>query len=117
MALKSKVLEVNWVGKWTYNCLNRDCPVCRSSMDTTLDKKNNVILGECGHGFHNKCLTEWFKQIGHIDKKCPVCFKKWKENNNTKKSNKGFSFFPELNIDNYSNEYFNMMSDDDLTNN
>lgn len=99
MPIKSKIIEVNWVAKWTYKCLNSDCPICRSSINTS-DKK--VVLGECGHGFHNDCLKEWFKQTGNYERKCPVCFKIWKENRTKNKISRGFKFFPDMNINNYN---------------
>lgn len=114
MPIKSKIMEINWVAKWTYNCLNRDCPICRSSIDTN-DKK--IVLGECGHGFHNDCLKEWFKHTGNYDRKCPVCFKIWKENKTKNKINRGFNFFPDMNINIANYEYINSLEGIDYSDN
>lgn len=75
--IKGNIKEINWVTTWQYSCLNRDCPICRTSIE--LGSTTGVSIGTCGHGYHRDCLVDWFKQ-GHNQHKCPVCNKKWSEN-------------------------------------
>jgi hypothetical protein len=80
MPLKSTIKEINWVSKWTYNCLNKECPICRNHIESpSIHGGDKFIMGECGHGYHEDCLSKWFHQLGNVEKKCPVCFNRWKE--------------------------------------
>lgn len=76
------VKEIHWVTSWKYSCLNRECPICRTELET--ESKDCVIIGNCGHGFHSKCISDWHKQMHK--KTCPVCNKNWvsKYSNNLK---------------------------------
>jgi len=73
--IKGTIKEIHWVTTWQYNCINRDCPICRSPIE--LSSNSGICIGTCGHGFHRECLLEWFKQGN--EHKCPVCNKKWCE--------------------------------------
>lgn len=67
-----KIKEINWVTSSQYDCLNRDCPICRNSLD---EDKKDVLIGVCGHGYHKKCINNWHNSS---DKNtCPVCNKRW----------------------------------------
>ena len=77
--IKGNIKEINWVTTWQYSCLNRDCPICRSSIE--LGSTIGVSIGSCGHGFHRDCLIDWFKESNNHHK-CPVCNKKWSEKKN-----------------------------------
>jgi hypothetical protein len=80
MPLKAIVKEINWVSKWTYNCLNKECPICRNHIESpSIHGGDKFIMSECGHGYHEDCLSKWFQQLGNVEKKCPVCFNHWKE--------------------------------------
>ncbi|GAA5948311.1 hypothetical protein JCM10213_000085 [Rhodosporidiobolus nylandii] len=41
------------------------CPVCLCDYED----EDDVMLGDCSHGFHTDCLTAWLKEHGS----CPVC--------------------------------------------
>lgn len=71
--LKGTLKEINWVITWQYDCLNRECPICR----TSIENNKPVLIGACGHAFHHDCLNNWFKQVNTPNKKCPVCNKNW----------------------------------------
>jgi len=80
MPLKAKITEINWVAKWTFNCINHECPICRNHVESSsIHGGDKFCMGECGHGYHEDCLTKWFQQLGNVEKKCPVCFNLWKE--------------------------------------
>lgn len=74
MSISIKVLDINWVVGSKINCTNTDCPICRNNLETSI-----VILGQCGHGFHSKCLDTWFQQVNLGSKKCPLCNQVFKE--------------------------------------
>ena len=71
--ITGNVKEINWVTSWQYKCINRECPICRSELE--INSNNQVSIGTCGHGFHSKCLDDWYKQMNK--KSCPVCNKHW----------------------------------------
>ncbi len=45
-----------------------DCPICFEELN------EGIIITECKHKFHKKCLDEWLK----IKNICPICKKKFK---------------------------------------
>ena len=47
-----------------------ECSICLEK----LEKNNSVVILECGHKFHDKCIKNWMK----IKKTCPICRKKIK---------------------------------------
>jgi len=57
-----KALENLGSGEWS--C----CSICLEPML----KNQNIQLLPCGHYYHNKCLTDWFKKK-EIDLCCPMC--------------------------------------------
>jgi hypothetical protein len=42
-----------------------DCPICKESLATGDSKL------ACGHGFHEKCISEWFSHDSN--RICPIC--------------------------------------------
>ena len=72
-SIKGTIKEINWVTSWQYDCLNHDCPICRSSIELNT---NHICIGSCGHAFHTNCLHNWFRQ-NIMTKNCPICNKKW----------------------------------------
>lgn len=75
MPLKSKILDINFVGQWKYNCLNEDCSICRLEIQSN----EKVSIGMCGHGYHKKCISDWLKNLDPTDHKCPMCYSHWQE--------------------------------------
>ncbi len=56
---------------WNFDIYNNDCAICRCSL---IDNDNNIVIGKCGHAFHEKpCLESWLKKKNV----CPLCNKKW----------------------------------------
>ena len=51
-----------------------DCSICINTIKLDKYDKNIVILN-CGHVYHKKCLNKWVKkQIQSINKpNCPMC--------------------------------------------
>tara|TARA_B110000858_G_scaffold185970_1_gene228650 strand:- start:4 stop:564 length:561 start_codon:yes stop_codon:yes gene_type:complete len=47
-----------------------ECSICLEK----LEKNNSVVILECSHKFHDKCIKNWMK----IKKTCPICRKKIK---------------------------------------
>lgn len=73
-SIKMNIKQINYVTTWQHSCFNRECPICRTSIDNNV---NNIIIGTCGHGFHSKCIQSWHNQMNHTKNKCPVCNKNW----------------------------------------
>ena len=48
---------------------NDTCPIC---LDAFTDKMALVLL-ECSHGYHDKCLTNWLKSKDTDYVECPIC--------------------------------------------
>jgi hypothetical protein len=48
--------------------LNDKCSICHDAWNDT------VVVGECGHVFHAKCLLEWLPKAE--DETCPTCRRK-----------------------------------------
>jgi hypothetical protein len=61
-----------------YSCLNSECAICRTELETT---KSEVQISTCGHGYHKVCIEQWFKQLGLAQKKCPICSMDYKIKN------------------------------------
>ena len=93
MSIKMNIKQINFVTTWQQPCINRECPICRISVD----EPKNIIVGVCGHGFHQTCINSWHQQMHH-DKKCPVCNQNWKNKLHT--------------IQNINKTYDNMLYDD-----
>ena len=45
--------------------LDPSCTICLEPMDS------NILVLECGHPFHQGCITDWFKN--KEEKTCPIC--------------------------------------------
>ena len=77
---KFKINNITVLGTYTFNLNNTDCTICRCSLneqslqyqDSGYDSK--VILGICGHAFHQECITPW---INARNKNCPICAQTW----------------------------------------
>jgi hypothetical protein len=67
------------------NITNDTCTICRVSLqgesiyednkkyNDNVEKKNVILIGNCGHAFHEICMNKW--QTNNI--KCPVCSEKF----------------------------------------
>ena len=61
----------------SFSCLDRfpkqpkndTCPIC---LDPFTDETALVLL-ECSHGYHDKCLTSWLQSKGASYVQCPIC--------------------------------------------
>ena len=49
--------------------INDTCPIC---LDSFTDKMALVLL-QCRHGYHDKCLTNWLKSKDTDYVECPIC--------------------------------------------
>jgi hypothetical protein len=94
MSAQIKINSIDLVGTWTYIGYNKDC-LCGHSLQfptkSQIEKKNmyrnNVVIGYCGHGFHEECINN--KSIKQSIIKCPNCLSDWvaiKTTNNIKYS-------------------------------
>lgn len=88
MSAQIKINSIDLVGTWAYTCVNKEC-LCGSSLQfptkSQIEKKNmfrnNILIGECGHAFHEQCINKQSKN------KCPNCEVIWstvKTTNNLK---------------------------------
>lgn len=41
------------------------CPICMDEFKL----RQKVLITDCGHHFHSKCLKKWFK----VNQSCPMC--------------------------------------------
>ena len=46
---------------------NNECIICLDNMI----KNDHINMLDCGHMYHNKCISEWFA----VKKECPICYK------------------------------------------
>jgi len=46
---------------------NNECIICLENMI----KNDHINMLDCGHMYHNKCISEWFT----VKKECPICYK------------------------------------------
>lgn len=66
---------------WQWDVENDTCAICRSSimeasptnMEDKFKDESVVIWGECGHSFHNSCMSLWTKN----NPRCPLCQADW----------------------------------------
>jgi hypothetical protein len=90
MSAQIKINSIDLVGTWKYTSSNKDC-ICGHSLQfptkSQIEKKNmfrnNVIIGNCSHGFHEECINK------QTIVKCPNCILDWipkKTTNNIKYS-------------------------------
>jgi len=75
-----KINKLNCIATFIYNLPeNNDCTICRCNLncnslyyqDKNLD--SYVVIGTCGHAYHQECITGWIKE----HPRCPICAKKW----------------------------------------
>ncbi len=52
-----------------------ECPICLD----TIDDKETLFTGKCGHNYHKDCINQWAEQADTPaqGKKCPTCRKKY----------------------------------------
>jgi RING-box protein 1 len=62
------------------NCYNETCSICKEDNNSYCincvasgNINCNIIIGECGHAYHEHCLTEWLK----MRRVCPLDNKVW----------------------------------------
>ncbi len=80
MSALIKVNSIDLVGTWKYTSVNTDC-ICKRSLqlptENQINKKNifrnNIVIGECNHGFHNECIYN--KTVCNF---CPTDSNIWK---------------------------------------
>jgi hypothetical protein len=80
MSALIKVNSIDLVGTWNYSSINKDCSCKRSLQlptESQINKKNiirnNVVIGECNHGFHDECMHNKF-----VCEFCPTDSNIWK---------------------------------------
>jgi len=52
-----------------------ECPICLE----TIDDKETLFTGKCGHNYHKDCIQQWadMADTPAQGKKCPTCRKKY----------------------------------------
>jgi hypothetical protein len=83
------IKNLNIVASWDYTSTNKDC-VCKRSLHlptiSQIEKKNlyrnDIVFGECGHGMHSECISNYIKENGCI---CPIDNIPWNQTNNNYK--------------------------------
>ena len=60
-------------GTWSLNTYNEECSICRNHIINIDETNNGIVVGKCGHAFHETCINSWIKE----KKVCPLCNKKW----------------------------------------
>lgn len=70
-----KLLSVNIVTTSKVNCYNQSCAICKEDnndycINCSSDGNTNcnILIGNCGHAYHEHCLAEWLK----VRKVCPL---------------------------------------------
>ncbi len=53
--------------------IDRECPICLD----VLDNRDTIIILQCNHIFHEKCIDEHIKRGNDF---CPYCMKKINKN-------------------------------------
>ena len=75
MSKKFEVLSAKLISSWNYKLQNSDCAICYASIssssvhDLQRGKESSIVVGKCGHSFHNGCLGPWLKS----NPRCPLC--------------------------------------------
>ena len=76
------IKNMKFVATWKYNAENDICLLCKEDLTLgTFNKQitnNNVKIGDCHHGFHERCINVWLKE-GNIS--CPGCKTSWERSN------------------------------------
>lgn len=75
-----KLLSVSMVTTSKTNCYNEACAICKEdnnnyciNCSSSGNTNCNVLIGNCGHAFHEHCLNEWLK----MRRVCPLDNKVW----------------------------------------
>lgn len=75
-----KLLSVSMVTTSKTNCYNEACGICKEdnnsyciNCSSSGNTNCNVLIGNCGHAFHEHCLNEWLK----MRRVCPLDNKVW----------------------------------------
>jgi RING-box protein 1 len=75
-----KLQSLNLVTTSKINCFNEACGICKEDNNSYCincassgNTNCNVVIGECGHAYHEHCLNEWFK----TRRVCPLDNKVW----------------------------------------
>ena len=78
---KFTINNINIIGTYGYNLPNNtDCTICRCSLNESSIYNQEkgidsiVVIGSCGHSFHQECINPW---ISDRNKHCPICSKIW----------------------------------------
>ena len=87
-----EINSMNLVSSWSFNLeKNQDCTICRNHLNMNsgycVEKGVNterILQSQCGHMFHEECITPWLRTNG----KCPVCCQVWKTVNTFNYENK-----------------------------
>jgi anaphase-promoting complex subunit 11 len=84
MSLKESrftIKNINIIGTYGYNLPNNtDCTICRCSLNDPSLYNNekgidsNVVIGVCGHSFHQECIVPW---LSAQNQHCPICSQTW----------------------------------------
>ena len=49
--------------------LEKECPICFEEYKEDQVKNKEIVITECGHLYHKKCIENWLEE----KKNCPVC--------------------------------------------
>lgn len=82
--IMAKIVLEDWtpVLGWCYNTFADECAICRDNLlnecsecaGNSVDNKNCVVVkGNCGHCFHNHCISRWLASKSS----CPLCVEKF----------------------------------------
>jgi RING-box protein 1 len=73
--LKFVVEQWSPVAIYNYKIDQDTCSICRNNImeqcvqcSTTINKKCEVSLGKCGHGYHYHCISKWLQ----TNQSCPI---------------------------------------------
>jgi hypothetical protein len=73
-----QITGIDFVSTWTYDCENDICHLCRKSLTDGIiyykKTDNNVLIGNCKHGYHESCMNTWLSD-GNLS--CPYCKTMW----------------------------------------
>ena len=86
MSIRKSRFQINsikFINRFEHNFpCNTECSICRESLNLpSLSYQNRnlpsyVIIGQCGHAYHQECINAWAGKNGVSDT-CPLCSKKW----------------------------------------
>lgn len=89
MACEIRIKKINMVAFWQYDVENSMCPICQKDLliptNQALERRiirNNIAIGECGHGVHTDCIDRW----ALANNSCPYCMGEWKLHKNVNSS-------------------------------